>query len=258
MANYSTVTIEVLDAHETIQEEPVAVTIDGEVVTINESSPGILLYLHKRDSAKRTISFVSSLWFTGDTVDELREEVAKEMGMTPGQVKLIKYLQYNGKWRTLEEEKEETTSARRAEAKHTSESSDVQASDLTQDDNDENEEEDEAHEMIEMDSFAGPTKEPISMEQAEQQEPETQESTRSGDDRAEQLDPETQREEARLIEYAESKAKNTLVVPYEDEGDKQQTAHLPHQQRRKIEGKPYYVKDGGTFPAAALLLSSRN
>lgn len=72
------------------------------------SSAPLLLYLHKHDPVDESFAFLTTYWFGGQSVRQLRSELATVVGLDRDQLVVIKYLPYNGKWRLLEDEPEET------------------------------------------------------------------------------------------------------------------------------------------------------
>ncbi|ELR17377.1 UBA/TSN domain containing protein [Acanthamoeba castellanii str. Neff] len=264
VANYSTITVEILDSPETsadwreecgVEAAPTANANAGDQLMDDEyeyygdgdddvaNNNALLLYVHRRDPVRRTIGFVSTLWFGGETVAQLRSEVAQATGIDRAHLQLVKYLQYNGKWRVLDDEVADDTADSVAGAGDNIVDNSKQPATATASDDDEEEDEeeqeDEGTEMVEMTASAATV----------DGEPEPNSAMMTAEEVAEELKVAAvvAKEEERR-ERAEADTEAEVLdhrSPYH---------HEPQQQRgnvsrRKIEGKPYYLKDGDVVVA---------
>ncbi len=260
VANYSTITVEILDSPETsadwreecgVEAAPTASAsananagdelMDDENEYYGDGDDDVahnalLLYVHRRDPVRRTIGFVSTLWFGGETVAQLRSEVAQATGIDRAHLQLVKYLQYNGKWRVLDDEvAEDTVDSVAGAGDNRVDSSKQTVSDDDEEEDEEEQEEDEGTEMVEMTASTAPTVDG---------ETEPNSATMTAEEVAEELKvAAVVAKEQERRERAEAGAE---VIdhrsPYHLEPQQQRPSNAS---RRKIEGKPYYLKDGG-------------
>jgi hypothetical protein len=268
VANYSTITVEILDSPETsadwreecgVEAVPTASAsahagdelMDDEYEYYGDGDDDVahnnalLLYVHRRNPVRRTIGFVSTQWFGGETVAQLRSEVAQATGIDRAHLQLVKYLQYNGKWRVLDDEADDTVDSVAGAGDNTVDSSKQPAtatvSDDDEEEDEEEQEEDEGTEMVEMTASTAPTVDG---------ETEPNSATMTAEEVAEELKVAAvvaKEEERRERAEAETEIEAGSEVldhrsPYHHEPQQQRG----NASRRKIEGKPYYLKDGGT------------